>query len=207
MITYKSAPTRANLIRFKEELKLACEGYELLDRKREALMRELLHLIYEVRRLQEKIANALTQVYEIFRQAEAKLGRERLAHILKYKREEIEVDVLERSVMGIHLPEVQIRGKLSPLYLSPLHTPPELDRAISLLCERLPLFLHYLELKFALLKVATEVKRTERRLKALENIFIPQYKSDILRIESALEENEREEFFRNKRVKTKIVKR
>ncbi len=207
MIGYKTSPTRANLIRFKQELKLAQEGYELLDKKREVLLRELFRLIFEIKNLQEVISQKLPQIYKKFQVAEIKLGKERMKNILNVTAKGREIRLLEKSVMGIHMPEVHLQEELKPCYYGPVHTPPELDETIKLLTEFFPTLLHYLELKYALVRVAQEVKRTERRLRALENIFIPEYKSDIVRIETYLEESEREEFFRTKKVKNRITRR
>ncbi|MCD6080902.1 MAG: V-type ATP synthase subunit D [Candidatus Omnitrophica bacterium] len=207
MIGYKTSPTRANLIRFKQELKLAHDGYELLDKKREVLLRELFRLIFEIKNLQEVISQKLPQIYEKFQVAETKLGRERMKNILNVTAKGREIRLLEKSVMGIHMPEVHLQEELKSSYYGPVHTPPELDETIKLLTEIFPTLLHYLELKYALVRVAQEVKRTERRLRALENIFIPEYKSDIVRIETYLEESEREEFFRTKKVKYRIARR
>lgn len=205
MIGYSTSPTKANLIRFKQELKLAQEGYELLDKKREVLLRELFRLIFEIKNLQDAISQKLPVIYSKFKSAETKLGKERIKNILTITAKGREIKLLEKSVMGIHIPEVSLKEEFRPQYYGPLHSPPELDETIKLLMEFFPTLLHYLELKYALVRVAQEVRKTERRLRALENIFIPQYKSDILRIETYLEENEREEFFRTKKVKYKIA--
>jgi V/A-type H+-transporting ATPase subunit D len=206
MIDYKSAPTKTNLLKFKEELELAQEGYELLDKKKEVLLRELLRLLYEVKGVQEKVSMELKKIYDKFKSAESKLGKERLKYILSFKTEGLEIDVIEKSIMGIHVPVISPL-ELKPKYFSFLHTPSQLDETIKMLSEIFPLFLHYIEVVFSLFRVANEVKKTERKLRALENIFIPQYKQEVTRIESILEETERDEFFRHKRVKEKIGRR
>jgi len=203
MNEYRFLPTKINLLRLKEELKLAQEGVKLLDRKREVLTRELLKIGFEIKEIKSRVEEFLENIYKKYEVLKKKIGNEKLKFLKFLKVTPPQITSIEKSIMGVHIPHFVIKENFKINFCSPLFSCKEFDEFIDSLSELLPLLLNYVELNFSLFRVANELLKTQKRLKALENIFIPEFKSRIKFIEEVLEENEKENFFRSKLIKTK----
>lgn len=203
MNEYRFLPTKINLLRLKEELKLAQEGVKLLDRKREVLTRELLKIGFEIKEIKSRVEEFLENIYKKYEVLKKKIGNEKLKFLKFLKVTPPQITSIEKSIMGVHIPHFVIKENFKINFCSPLFSCKEFDEFIDSLSELLPLLLNYVELNFSLFRVANELLKTQKRLKALENIFIPEFKSRIKVIEEVLEENEKENFFRSKLIKTK----
>ncbi len=203
MNEYRFLPTKINLLRLKEELKLAQEGVKLLDRKREVLTRELLKIGFEIKEIKSRVEEFLENIYKKYEVLKKKIGNEKLKFLKFLKVTPPQITSIEKSIMGVHIPHFVIKEDFKINFCSPLFSCKEFDEFIDSLSELLPLLLNYVELNFSLFRVANELLKTQKRLKALENIFIPEFKSRIKFIEEVLEENEKENFFRSKLIKTK----
>jgi len=203
MNEYRFLPTKINLLRLKEELKLAQEGVKLLDRKREVLTRELLKIGFEIKEIKSRVEEFLENIYKKYEVLKKKIGNEKLKFLKFLKVTPPQITSIEKSIMGVHIPHFVIKEDFKINFCSPLFSCKEFDESINSLSELLPLLLNYVELNFSLFRVANELLKTQKRLKALENIFIPEFKSRIKFIEEVLEENEKENFFRSKLIKTK----
>ena len=198
------APTKSNLLRTKDELSLAQEGYELLDQKREVLIGELMRMAYDLKSVQEEFNDKLVTALRSFRDADLELGPEKMALAMAYEPAEVELDVIQRSVMGVLIPEVLQTDAMPQPRPGPGASCPALEECYLQFQELVPLLTRYVESYTAVLRLATEVKKTQRRVNALENLFIPDYQDTIARVDSVLEENDREAFFRQKQVKRKV---
>ena len=198
------APTKSNLLRTKDELSLAQEGYELLDQKREVLIGELMRMAYDLKSVQEEFNDKLVTALRSFRDADLELGPEKMALAMAYEPAEVELDVIQRSVMGVLIPEVLQTDAVPQPRPGPGASCPALEESYQQFQELVPLLTRYVESYTAVLRLATEVKKTQRRVNALENLFIPDYQDTIARVDSVLEENDREAFFRQKQVKRKV---
>jgi V/A-type H+-transporting ATPase subunit D len=198
----KIAPTRSNLIGIRDDLELAREGYEILDKKREALTSELLHVAHDATALQEQVWALLDQAYHALELARLSMGRERLEWAALAVNKSIEVNIRPHSVMGVVIPVVETHGELPEMPYGLGHTTTALDEAAAafrrVLAEMPPLA----ETITTAWRIARELQKTQRRVNALQHIFIPQYEDTITFIESELEEREREETFRLKRLKS-----
>lgn len=201
-------PTKSNLLSIKEDLDLAQEGHDLLDHKREVLIHELMRSIHELKRLQKEINDKYMHFFKLFQVASLKLGEERLKLNLNFKSEGSETRVIFKSIMGINIPEIQEINKLKKPPISGLEdSSPELQKCVDMAEELRELLMRYVETEVTVSRIASEIKKTQRRVKSLENITIPKYKKAIKMISETLEENEREDFFRMKRIKSKITSR
>jgi len=195
------APTKSNLLVYTSDLALAEEAHELLSQKREVLIMELMRVVYGLRDLQDRLNEELTKIYAESEDAYLQLGQEAIERVWVFHQEEYEIDVIESSVMGIALPTIRdLRPSVLP-NLSLLETSTSFDRCAWALRDVLSILLEYVETYISVWRLANEIRKIQRRTNALENIFIPQYKTTIKRIEDVLEENDREEFFRRKQVK------
>ncbi len=203
MTEFRFLPTKVNLLRLKEELKLAQEGVKLLDRKREVLIRELFKVGFEIKDVKKRVGELLEKVYEKYHSAKSRMGAERISFFKLFKREHPKIIFIEKSIMGVHIPHLVMKEEVKIDFPSPLFSCKEFDEFVKFLLELFPLLLSYVELNFSLFKIAEELFKIQKRLRALENIFIPEFKEKIKFIEEVLEENEKENFFRSKLIKTK----
>ena len=199
------APTRSNLFRIREALDLAQEGYEILDKKREVLTTELMHVAHDAASLQDRVWGMLAKAYADLEIARLSMGRERLEWAALSVNETVEARVTPRSVMGVVIPSVDAHGAPPEMPYGLGNTTVALDEAAAsfrrVVAETPPLA----ELMTTVWRLALELQKTQRRVNALQYIFIPQYRETITYIESALEEREREEIFRLKRLKSRAA--
>jgi V/A-type H+-transporting ATPase subunit D len=190
-------------MRTRQALKLAQEGYEILDKKREVLTMELIHMAHTAVAQQKEVWARLAEAYRALEMARLTMGRERLEWTALSVNETVEVEVKLRSVMGLVIPTVEAHGE-------PPGTPYGLGSTAVVLDEAVLRFHRVLdelpamsELITSVWRLARELQKTQRRVNALQYIFIPDYKDTVAYIVSALEEREREETFRLKRLKSK----
>ena len=199
----QTAPTKGNLTAAKRSRSLALTGYELMDRKRNILIRELMSRIDEARELQARIDETFAEAYASMRIAEIAMGGSaRLAS------DSVPVDdgfsLRSRSVMGVEMPRVSVKREVlagPPYGLS--FTTSELDDAYFKFLEVKELIRDLAETENSIYRLAYSIKKAQKRANALKNIVIPGLDADIFRITDALEEKEREAFVRLKVVKSR----
>lgn len=200
------APTRTNLIRLKKELRFAKEGYEILDRKREALTGELVRVAKEADTLQKEVWRLIETAYDAMEKARLVMGSDHVEWAALAVNKTVEVQLRLRGVMGVALPQIEAVGEPPKLPYSPGDTSAVLDEASDAFREVLLRIPQLSMLTAAVWRLANELRKTQRRVNALQHIFIPQYRHQIEFIVSSLEEREREETFRLKWLKTKMTK-
>ena len=205
MARLRIAPTRSNLLRTREALELAREGYEILDKKREVLTTELMHMAHDAAVLQERVWKLLAEAYRALEMARLSMGRERLEWAALSVNESVEVKVKPRSVMGVVIPSVEAHGAPPEMPYGLGETTIALDEAATCFRRVLAEIPVLSETMTTVWRLARELQKTQRRVNALQYIFIPQYEETIAFIESALEEREREETFRLKRIKSRVA--
>jgi V/A-type H+-transporting ATPase subunit D len=197
-------PTRSSLLRMKQELRFAREGYEILDKKREVLTMELIRLTHDAETDQEKMASQLATAYRGLEQARLSMGQEHMEWATLAVNKTVDVKLKFRGVMGVMLPQIESRGHPPDMSYSLGDTTAALDEASVKFRDVLDSIPRLAELVTSVWRLAGELRKTQRRVNALEHIFIPDYEETIAFIENALEEREREEIFRLKRLKTKV---
>ena len=205
MASLRIAPTRSNLLRMREALELAREGYEILDRKREVLTTELMHVAHEASQLQQQVWARLAEAHQALTMARISMGRERLEWAALSVNVTTEVEITPHSIMGVVLPAVSAHGAPPEMPYGLGNTTVSLDEAAARFRQVLAEVPLLSETMTTVWRVALELQKTQRRVNALQNIFIPQYEETIAFIESALEERERAEIFRLKRIKAKVA--
>jgi V/A-type H+-transporting ATPase subunit D len=196
-------PTHSNLLRIQQELQFAQEGYEILDRKREVLTTELLHLAHDAEALQESVWELLTQAYQALAQARMTMGREHVEWAALAVNETVDVDINYRGVMGVPIPMVKADAEPEKMPYSLGDTMATLDGASSGFREIIRRVPELTESLISAWRLAWELRKTQRRVNALDHIFIPDYEDTVEYIESELEEREREAVFRVKMLKAK----
>ncbi len=199
----QTAPTKSNLSAAKRSRTLASTGYELMDRKRNILIRELMALIDDARQLQDRIDATFAEAYASMRMAEISMGGS-----ARIAADSVPIDdgfsLRSKSVMGVELPYVSDKYESPdgpPYGLS--FTSSELDDAYFKFQEVRALICELAQTENSIYRLAYAIKKAQKRANALKNIVIPGLDSEIDRISDALEEKEREEFVRLKVVKSR----
>ncbi|MCX7004888.1 MAG: V-type ATP synthase subunit D [bacterium] len=200
----KLPPTKSNMFKLEQDLRFAREGHDLLDRKREVLVMELMQIVHTIKNIQRRLAEQIEQAYATFRMAYTEMGSDAIERANYAYLEPLEIVVKERSVMGVPVPSVSAVRAPRSVQIGLMDTSLSFDAAIGEFAQAIPLLLQYCEANMTLTRLATELQKTQRRVNALENMFIPNTSDTIKYIRDVLEEGEREDFFRRKRVKKTI---
>ncbi len=197
------SPTKSKLIETKRSLQLAKEGHTLLDKKRNVLIRELMKLIDEAKEVQTKVETLFAEAYKALIEANLYFGIENVEEVGLGVDEFESLEIRLRSVMGVEVPEIGNLEFKPALSYGFVRTNSKVDTARRKFSEVLILTAKLAEVETGVYRLATEIKRTQRRVNALEYVLIPQYEEIVKFIESYLEETERDDFFRMKRLKSR----
>lgn len=200
----KTTPTKANLIKAKARLIFSEKGYDLLDKKRTILIQELMTLVNEAETIEGEISRIFAEAYESLQQVSISMGLSHLEEFALSVQKEIPFDVRAKSVMGIDIPEVTYdSGTEEELPSGFYENNPALDITINRFRDAKFLSYQLAQIESTAFKLSLEIKKTQKSANALDKIQIPRLHEEIKTIQETLEEKEREEFFRLKKVKGK----
>ena len=197
------APTKANLFALRNELKFAKSGCNLLHQKRDVLVMELMDVVSGFAEVEKRIGTSLTGALDNYENAALDMGRQGMRRAEPASSAEREVRMENYNVMGITLSHVTLDKEHAPGFAGMLGTSTSFDQTISSLEELQDVLAEHIEIVSSIWRLATEIEKTQRRINALENIFIPQSEQTIYWIKSVMEESEREDMFRMKLLKRK----
>ena len=197
-MTAKIAPTRGNMRRMKVAMSLAKRGHDLLDQKRKILMAELLGHIEEVGKIQEEMKKIFASGYESLQTAHIVMGIRRVESVAKSVPIQNGFIVRLHSVMGVEIPQVDPISPEAPPVYSFGSTSPTLDDAYVHARSVLVLIARLAEVYTSVTRLAVQIRKTARRVNALEKITIPFQKKTIKEISDILDENDREDLVRMK---------
>ena len=197
------APTKSNLLAIKEQLSVATDGYDLLEQKREILVMELMRLVEQVTLLERDIDKAIGAAYPALRNMLMTVGgdrTERFAHAVKY-----DFTIREKPVVagGMTFSSFDVDLPKQQLFYSFLGTFADTDRVTVSFFRLLNLLTQMASVRTIVWRLANEVKKTQRRVNALDKMIIPQDKETKAYIESVLEERDRENVFVLKSLKNR----
>ena len=197
-------PTRMELLSVRKRKKLAEKGHKLLSEKRDALVVQFFEIIKDRNTLREKANRDLRESYFLLMQAEMIMGQENVENATGSIPSLGDVPMRTVNIMGVHVPKVEYDAIPSragePLY-GYIDTSAKLDEACEKFRNVLIDILKLAEVEGTIERLAIEIEKTKRRVNALEHIFIPRLKATEKYIEMQLQEREREDFFRRKRIK------
>ena len=194
-------PTQGNLMLAKNSLALAHQGYDLMDKKRNILLKELMSLIDEAKDIQEEIDQTFTKAYACLQRANIEHGISKVRELAFTVPIEDSIRIQTRSIMGTEIPHVKYDAKQNDLTYSFSTTRESIDIAREAFREVKDLTIKLSMVENAAYRLATNIKKTQKRANALKNITIPMYSNLVYTISNALEEKEREEFTRLKVIK------
>jgi V/A-type H+-transporting ATPase subunit D len=204
------ATTRMELLAKKAQIGLAQQGRELLEQKRTALMRELLRVADRVLARSDALQQAAAEARVALARAEAWAGTEAVQSAALATRGELALEVQAANVMGVSVPVIEqkrvARSVLGRGY-SPAGTSVTIDEAASAFEAEVDSLIQLAESELRLTRLAAEIQRTSRRANALEHILIPRLIAERDYIQTTLDERERADHFRLKRVKTALQRK
>ena len=194
-------PTKGNLMLAKNSLALAHQGYDLMDKKRNILLKELMSLIDEAKDIQEEIDQTFTKAYACLQRANIEHGISKVRELAFTVPIEDSIRIQTRSIMGTEIPHVKYDAKQNDLTYSFSTTRESIDIAREAFREVKDLTIKLSMVENAAYRLATNIKKTQKRANALKDITSPMYSNLVYTISNALEEKEREEFTRLKVIK------
>ncbi len=197
------APTKSNLLKIKEQLSISKNGYDLLEQKREILVMELMKMVEQVKLLEREIDKCVQSSYPDLKHMLMAVGSdrvERISHAVSYNFKINEKKVIKAgmdfSTISVDIPKRQ-------LFYSFIDSYADTDKVMVDFFNLLKLLTEMASIRTIVWRLATEVKKTQRRVNALDKMVIPQTQETKKYIESVLEERERENVFVLKTLKAK----
>lgn len=207
MARYDVPPTKSSLFQVKADLAIAREGFELLEQKREILVMELMRMVEQVKLLERDLDKRVATAYASLKRMIVSVGRQSSTEISAGIRFPWAVREKQGRLMGIPLPTVEIDVPRLELKYSFMGTYGSCDRTMVEFFELLRLVARLAEIRTMVWRLAREVRRTQRRVNALEKVVIPDVLETKGFIEGVLEEREREVFFVQKILKARLGER
>jgi len=201
------SPTRMNLLQRRQQAKIAIQGVDLLKRKRDALVADFFNVVRQSLAARERLTAACEEAYVMLALAKAWEGREALEAAAMGDRRELLVDIAVRNVWGTKIPEVavkEVRRTLLERGHNPVTTSARTVESAANFEEVLNAILEVAATEVKLKKIGEEIKKTTRRVNALEQVVIPRLLGETRYIQSVLEQRAREDVFRLKRIKKKL---
>ncbi|MDR1208758.1 MAG: V-type ATP synthase subunit D [Clostridiales bacterium] len=194
-------PTKGNLIKAKATLAMSRMGYDLIDRKRNVLIKEILELNDKAERIQRRIFATFREAYLALQDANIVMGLNSVRAICYGMPVEDSVTVRARSIMGVEIPTLRYESApLTPSY-GLANTTASFDVAVEKFRKVKELTFELAMAETAAYRLAMSIKKTQRRANALKNITIPRCEALTREINLTLEERERDEFTRLKVIK------
>lgn len=191
--------TKGNLISTKKTLALAKLGYELLDRKRNILIREMMLLTDEAKSLRGSIEETYQVAYSALQLANITMGI--ISPIADNIPVEESISVTVKSVMGVELPRITMNKQDSKIRYGFMQTNTQLDKAYIAFNKVKEITVVLAQVENSIYRLAVAIRKTQRRANALKNIIIPNSEETVKFITNALDEKDREEFSRLKVIK------
>lgn len=194
-------PTKGNLIQTRKTLELAKVGFELLDRKRNIIVREMMTLIDRASTIQDEIDSVYGTAYQALQKANIAHGV--VSDIAQSVPVETGLSLDQRSIMGVEIPLVKLNPQPVELSYGFMQSSSLVDEAYIEFDRVKKLTAELAEVENSVYRLATAINKTQKRANALKNIIIPNLTSTVKFIADSLEEKEREEFSRLKVIKAK----
>lgn len=187
-------PTKSTSLQMSRALAFALEGHDLLEQKRQILILELMQHVESARRVQRDVDERMAAAYGALRDAAAQVGSQQLARDALAVPVTTAVSLSDHRVMGLSVPEIEARhGPVAPSFSFSAGTikADEVMTAFSTAHEAIS---RLAETQNAVFRLARELRRTQRRVNALDKLFIPNYRDTLHYILATLEERDRESF-------------
>ncbi|WP_243343073.1 V-type ATP synthase subunit D [Anaerococcus sp. AGMB09787] len=207
METNKLSATKANLLKAKEELKLLSGGYEILDKKRKALMKAYDDKVKDRNSLNEEVNKTLADIKENFKRVLITLGETDLDSISRSVPIDNSLELTSSKFMQTEISKIEFEEVGLNLSYSFYETNVAFDLAILSFNTLRSKIFKLAELDTTITSLNNEISKTSKKVNSLEKVQIPKYKEIIKTISQSLEEKEREDFSKTKIVKENKIKK
>ncbi len=202
------AATKIELLKYKRSKQVASMVQKILDDKRKVLLKNIEEMIEEASKARGGIWDPLQDIYKSVNEAYLSLGTSTVDSVAQSTPAVMEVEVSVKRVVDVKIPALTVKEKdTKSMPYGFADTNSSIDRAAKQIKTLLPKICKAAEYENSIFSLAKALEKTQKLLNALENVIIPQYQLRIKFILATLEEREREEFARLKKVKAAIEKR
>jgi len=199
------ASTKANLVAAQTALEFSKKGFELLDKKKNVLIKNMITFLERAKEIQQKIRSIFKEAYETLIVANITLGINEVYEVARSIPQTTEFSILTYSLMGVEIPKIKYEKHEIIPYYSFYHTNTALDLALQKFQQVKYLLYDLAEIEDSVYRLAIEIKKNQKRTNELKNVQIPKYEALVKFISEDLEEKEREDFFRLKVLKRKKI--
>jgi V/A-type H+-transporting ATPase subunit D len=196
-------PTRMELLEIRKKILLAEKGHKLLEEKRDALVERFFDIIDKRNNLLKNIDEEFEKAFSSLIQAQMIMGEKQVEETSLLTSDIGEISFIADNIMGVKIPKMNIENlnMINKPSYSLSDTCAKLDDSQKQFIDILKKLLDFADLEGGIKSLAVEIEKTKRRVNVLENNLIPKLKATKKYIEMQLEELEREDFFRRKRIK------
>ena len=201
------SPTRMNLLQRQNQVKLAQQGVDLLKKKRDALVADFFNIVRRALAAREKLTQSAEQSYTLLGLTKAVEGRETLEAVALADPRRLEVGIDTKNVWGTRIPSIATNGVKRSLLernVDPASVSARTIESADRFEDVVDALLDVAGTEITLRKIGEEIKKTTRRVNALEQVVIPRVRGEIRYIRDVLEQRGREDVFRLKRIKQKL---
>ncbi len=198
------SPTRSALLASKASLKTASSGADLLKRKRDALIGEFFALVKDALAAREELAAVSKGAYVSLFSAKAWDSPEAVESLSLAQPGNLNVNMQIESIYGVKVPKIEVPDGRREATFSPITVGAHTARAATDFGGVMQAMIRVAGTETKLRRIGEEIKKTSRRVNALEQVVIPGIQDDIRFIRGVLDQREREESFRLKKIKAKL---
>ncbi|MHA1958828.1 MAG: V-type ATP synthase subunit D [Candidatus Thorarchaeota archaeon] len=197
--------TRMELLRLKNRKRLAERGHNLLKEKRDSLIMEFFNAIAEIKEARQTVEANLSEAFSALTQAKMVMGPSRVVEFAYSSKVIADLNISTRSMMGVRVPVLSVNQAVPNLPYSLPDSSAKFDAMASKFGDALKAIVRLAEIESTVKRLALEIERTKRRVSALETIVIPRLDATTRFVKLALEEREREDFFRIKMIRDRLA--
>ena len=197
--------TRMELLRLENRKRLAQRGYDLLKEKLDSLIMEFFNSIAAIKQSREAMEESLSEAFSALTQAKMIMGPSRVVEFAHASQVRADLRITTRSMMGVRVPVLAVQQRFPDLPYSLVDSSTRLDVMSIKFRDALRAIVRLAEIETTVKRFALEIERTKRRVSALETIVIPRLGATTRHVKLALEEREREDFFRTKIIRDRLA--
>ncbi len=184
--------SKTALLELKSDYQTAAGGGEILEQKRNIILKEIISMLEEVEKLRERVDESVQKSYRLLVKAFMESGKKRVqqeSELISFK---ADIEVVRKSFIGVVVPEVSVKKSSKPLPVGYMGDTIYLDLARISFVKSVEMILKLSSMEIKVWRLAKELKKSVIRVNALKNYYLPKYRKEIKEIESSLEESERE---------------
>ncbi len=200
--------TKIELLKYKRSNQVATMVHNILDDKRKVLLKNIEEMITEANKARGGIWEPLQDVYQSVNEAYLSLGTSTVNSVAESSPAVMQVEAKIKRVVDVKIPSLIVsENDTKSMPYGFADTNASIDRAAKQIKTMLPKICKAAEYENSIFSLAKALEKTQKLLNALQYVIIPMYQQRIKFILATLEERDREEFARLKKVKAAIEKR